>query len=116
MTIQKQDLIDFIQNFGGENITKQDILDFIANSQETKVFINYYDYTINGGSKHNWTDSDDLKDELDDFTYAKKVTVDFDPDDTSIDREQTLAVIEFFIDKDYRIEYIDTETVRFVKN
>ena len=54
MTIQKQDLIDFIQNFKGENITKQDILDFVANSQETKVFIDYYDYTINGGIKHSW--------------------------------------------------------------
>ena len=113
--VTKQELINFIDEFKGETITKQDVLDFMANSQVTKVFIGYYDFTINGGNKTNWLHADDLQDELSNVKFAKRVEVQFDTDESDIDREQTLAVIELFKDMGYQIEYVDTDLVKFVK-
>lgn len=117
MTIQKQDLIDFIQNFGGENITKQDILDFIERSKETKVTIEFADFQVNDGVKKFWGDEDDLRELLDDVNFANKVTVNFeDKPNAEINRQEVLTAIEYFIDEGYNLTYVDVDCVKFEKN
>lgn len=117
MTVNKQELINFVEGFNGSSITKQDVLDFIANANQTRVNIEYADFQVNDGVKKYWGDEDDLIELLDDVDFAKKVIVDFDDDeDSKITREDVLTVIEFFVNEGYKVIYADINCVKFEKD
>jgi hypothetical protein len=114
--VTKQELINFIENFKGESIVKQDVLDFIAGLNETKLTVLYADIQVNGGEEQGWYSERTLKEVLGANDFAKKVSVEFkDDDDDVLTKAETATVVEFFLNKGYKMTAASENQLTFEK-